>query len=370
MDQLGLARGPRDRLQPLVRVVDVGGQRGEDVRDPVATETRPGPRRVRRHRAPRRRATGRAACPPPAASGAQLRPTTASTTSFMVTPLARWIALISAIGSVAVAKLRRAVSAPLKGVRGTSSSGRGTLTDDARRCRITAATALRVRETNPGSRPIWSTASTRASRSWSNQVGVGSRRLHAARPVACRPRVRAQAVDDVAEQGVGGHAVGQRVVHLGDHRDPVVTERLADVHLPQRTGAVQRRTGHPADQRLEALPCRRAPGPRGRTRDGPGPRSRSVTQSGWLRWNGAGSARRRSGGSSSRRARISSVSRVELEGVRRLEQRDLERVHVHGRRLHVEVAGVDAFHAVHVAKSGSSGARLQAQTGMCSSSRS
>ena len=40
-----------------------------------------------------------------------------------------------------------------------------------------------------------------------------------------------------------------------------------------------------------------------------GSTARSVTHSGWLRWNGAGSARRRSGGSSASRATISSVSR-------------------------------------------------------------
>ena len=65
----------------------------------------------------------------PAAYGAA---DTASTTSFMVTPLARWTSLIAATLSVQVAKLRRAVRDRLKRVRGASRIGRGTPTVEVR----------------------------------------------------------------------------------------------------------------------------------------------------------------------------------------------------------------------------------------------
>ncbi len=296
-------------------------------------------------------------------------PTTASTTSFMVTPLARWIALISAIGSVAVAKLRRAVSAPLKGVRGTSSSGRGTLTDDARRCRMTAAIALRVRETRPGSWPICSTASTRASRSWSNQVGVGSSvstlrgRSRAGRGSALRPSTMLPSRALAATPSASAWCI---LVITAIRSSPNGWQTCIS-----HSGRV-RSSGVPATRPISASsPCI-PPGCRDlvgehvmrRVHAPVGDPQRVVEVE-----------RRRQRAAAQRRQLLEAGQDLvgqpgELEGVRRLEQRDLERVHVHRRRLHVEVAGVDAFHAVHVAKSGSSGARLQAQTGMCSSSRS
>ena len=47
------------------------------------------------------------------------------------------------------------------------------------------------------------------------------------------------------------------------------------------------------------------------------------------------------------RARISSTSRENSKGSGRLHDRDLEGVHVHGGRLHVEIAGVDPLHPLH-----------------------
>ena len=46
-------------------------------------------------------------------------------------------------------------------------------------------------------------------------------------------------------------AVGQHVMNLVNDRDPVVGQTLDDVHLPQRTTAVQRRAGDLADQLIE-----------------------------------------------------------------------------------------------------------------------
>ena len=254
------------------------------------------------------------------------------------------------MGKVAVAKLRRAVRAPLNGVRGTSSSGRGTVTVEARRCRMTAASARTVRETRLGRSPIWRIASTSAIRIWSDQVGVGSSTHVVSRTVTSRSRVAAESVDDVAEQRVGGDPVGECVVHLGDHGDPVVAVRLADVHLPERTGAVQRRTGDSADQRLQSGHASgsghvvgehvvlRVDGTVGdpervveveRHRECPSLEGRQLGQP--------------------RHHLVLEPGQVER--LRRLQHRDLQRVHVHGGRLHVEIPGVNALHAVHAAKS-------------------
>ena len=91
------------------------------------------------------------------------------------------------------------------------------------------------------------------------------------RPARSRAgREAAGQVDEVAEQGVGGVAVGERVVHLRDDGHPVVVERLADVHLPQRDRAVQRRARDPPDQLLEPLHAARLRAPGGRRRAAPG----------------------------------------------------------------------------------------------------
>ena len=255
------------------------------------------------------------------------------------------------MGKVAVAKLRRAVRAPLNGVRGTSSSGRGTVTVEARRCRTTAASARTVRATRLGQ---VADLADRVDEGHPDLVGPGRGRLQhhvASRTVTSRSRVASEPVDDVAEQCVGGDPVGERVVHLGDHRDPVVAERLADVHLPQRTGAVQRRTGHSADQRLQSGHAARSGHVVGehvvRRVDGPVGDPQRVVEV----------ERRRERPSLQGRQLGQPRDHLvlepgQVEGLGRLQHRDLERVHVHGGRLHVEIPGVNALHAVHAAKSG------------------
>ena len=60
-----------------------------------------------------------------------------------------------------------------------------------------------------------------------------------------------------------GHPVGERVVDLADHRDPVIGQALDEVHLPQRVIAVQRRAGDLADRLVElATTARRGHSPR------------------------------------------------------------------------------------------------------------
>ena len=51
------------------------------------------------------------------------------------------------------------------------------------------------------------------------------------------------------------HAVGQRVVDLAEHGDPAVGQALDEVHLPQRPAAVQRRAGDLADGVVELAPA-------------------------------------------------------------------------------------------------------------------
>ena len=46
-------------------------------------------------------------------------------------------------------------------------------------------------------------------------------------------------------------AVGQHVVHLVDDRDAVVCQTFGDIHLPQRTAAIQRSAGDLTDQLIE-----------------------------------------------------------------------------------------------------------------------
>ena len=50
-----------------------------------------------------------------------------------------------------------------------------------------------------------------------------------------------------------GHAVDRRVVHLRDRRDVAVLQALDDVHLPQRTGPVERTARDVADELRELL---------------------------------------------------------------------------------------------------------------------
>jgi len=63
-------------------------------------------------------------------------------------------------------------------------------------------------------------------------------------------RIRGE-IHDVGEQRVGRDPVGERVVHLGDHRDPAIGHAFADVDLPERSGAVQLGAREPADELLE-----------------------------------------------------------------------------------------------------------------------
>ena len=127
LHDLRLLRGPGDRAQALHGVVDVGGQRGEQVRDPVAAEACRPLRRIGADRDPGQQG-GRRGAPralPASRAGRRRRP---STTSFSVTPCAAFTRLTSSSGTLHVAKSRRAVSVPLKEVRGASRIGRGTST--------------------------------------------------------------------------------------------------------------------------------------------------------------------------------------------------------------------------------------------------
>ena len=101
---------------------------------------------------------------------------------------------------------------------------------------------------------------------------------------------------DVGQQGGRGHAVGQRVVDLGD--EPRSVRRAspsADVHLPQRTGPVERRPAISADQR-STRPCRRAPGRRCGARDGSRSKSGPRSTPGGAARAGPSRRRRRKGG--------------------------------------------------------------------------
>ncbi len=155
-------------------------------------------------------------------------------------------------------------------------------------------------------------------------------------------------VDDVAEQRVGGHAVGQRVVHLADDRRTAALEPAAQVQLPQRVVAVERGAGDLADQPLQVghragapdlvvaevvVAVDRALGHPDRVvepqrhRHHASPQRRQLAEPG-----------------------VDAVAEpVEGEPRVGLEHRDLQGVHVHGGRLHVEEAGVGAVHPLHAA---------------------
>ena len=188
--------------QPLVRVVDVGGERREDVGDPVALQPRRAAGRVRAHRHPGGQ-RGPAACSPARPATAQGTATPrASTTSLRVTPCACRAALTSSSESVAVAKLRREPSGPLNEVRGTSRIGRGGETSEPRRMPHQAEqrAARSGRAAPAGQKPARTASTQRAARA--GRDGVRSSARAAGRPATAAPRSRWRA-------GCWPRAVGQ-----------------------------------------------------------------------------------------------------------------------------------------------------------------
>ena len=83
--------------------------------------------------------------------------------------------------------------------------------------------------------------------------------------VGCIPRLAGRRpgrqIHPARQQIRRGHPVGERVVDLADHRDPVVGQAFNEVHLPQRVIAVQRRAGDLTDGLVQLATTARRPQP-------------------------------------------------------------------------------------------------------------
>ena len=159
----------------------------------------------------------------------------------------------------------------------------------------------------------------------------------------CRSDVSGAHIHDVGDHGVGGQAISHRVVDLADDRDLAIGQALAKVQLPHRRTPVERHAADIADHLLqithrafsadvvaEEVPIRldRRLGDQQR-----------VIQA----------QRDRHDPTPHRRQQPQPLGQLLDQIVERVvfgwfEYGDLERVHVHRRRLHVQEAGVKTSH--------------------------
>ncbi len=250
LHQLGGTGRRRDGAQPCHRVLDVGGQGREQVGDPVAGQPGVEAGRVGPDRHAGQQGRGRALAalgePPAQRTGDQREHHVVDGDAVRLADRAD-VVQGQRRGGEAACGGERAVQ------RGAGSVQHRTRHRHSRGVpqALHADDAARRREQQSGQ-----------VEELGQHVEEGQPQL--GRPRRCRlegtarPRSLdvADGVGHVREQRVRRAAVGERVVHLGHHRDPVPAptqrrRRLGDVQLPQRYVASQRGAADPADEVLQ-----------------------------------------------------------------------------------------------------------------------